>query len=72
MPVQGPRETIRQFQADPDVRVFLLTRGQGAAGLTLTQGARRSLHAPPQAVPLLFPVGLAGMEVSAPAAGLLA
>lgn len=35
---QGPREVIWQFQNNPEVRVFLLTRGQGAAGLTLTQG----------------------------------
>jgi SNF2 family DNA or RNA helicase len=38
--VQGPREVIRVFQSDPEVRTFLLTRGHGAAGLTLTQGAR--------------------------------
>lgn len=35
---QGPREMIRLFKEDPEVRVFLLTRGQGASGLTLTQG----------------------------------
>lgn len=37
--LQGPRRVIKQFQEDPDIKVFLLTRGQGAAGLTLTQGA---------------------------------
>ncbi len=37
--MQGPRTVIKQFQEDPEVKVFLLTRGQGAAGLTLTQGA---------------------------------
>lgn len=42
--MQGPREVIRQFQCSPDVRVFLLTRGQGAAGLTLTQGALHLHH----------------------------
>lgn len=36
--MQGPRKVIKQFQEDPDTKVFLLTRGQGAAGLTLTQG----------------------------------
>ena len=36
--VQGPRKVIKQFQEDPETKVFLLTRGQGAAGLTLTQG----------------------------------
>ena len=36
--LQGPRKVIKQFQEDPDTKVFLLTRGQGAAGLTLTQG----------------------------------
>ena len=36
---------IKQFQEDPEVKVFLLTRGQGAAGLTLTQGALRT-HIP--------------------------
>jgi hypothetical protein len=35
---QGPRKVIKHFQEDPETRVFLLTRGQGAAGLTLTQG----------------------------------
>ena len=38
MRAQGPRKVIKQFQEDPETRVFLLTRGQGAAGLTLTQG----------------------------------
>lgn len=41
--MQGPRRVIKQFQEDPEVKVFLLTRGQGAAGLTLTQGALISL-----------------------------
>ena len=36
--LQGPRKVIKQFQEDPETTVFLLTRGQGAAGLTLTQG----------------------------------
>ena len=43
--MQGPREVIRMFQSEPDVRVFLLTRGHGAAGLTLTQGVQ-ALPAP--------------------------
>ena len=43
--MQGPRTVIKHFQEDPEVKVFLLTRGQGAAGLTLTQGALRT-HIP--------------------------
>ncbi|CAL8465161.1 g4696 [Coccomyxa elongata] len=47
---QGPREVIRQFQSSPDVRVFLLTRGQGAAGLTLTQASHVFLLEPSMSV----------------------
>lgn len=45
--VQGPREVIKTFNDKADVRVFLLTRGQGAAGLTLTQGAPPFMHQSP-------------------------
>ncbi|EIE20408.1 hypothetical protein COCSUDRAFT_67348 [Coccomyxa subellipsoidea C-169] len=49
---QGPREVIKKFQEDTDMRVLLLTRGAGGDGLTLTQASQVFLLEPSVSVPV--------------------